>query len=317
MKGGKILKVAPLIHTRTYSCDFNSEFVVRPDCFLDSDIKWARKYILNATGGIEIAKGERWVIVDNGKYRLAGVVGVLKNICNKCALSDEEYSKSQSLFCDDEGRLVYAFIGVVIEKGISAGSAGKITYDYLWHKYLEYIFPIWKRTYQEVILKGFVEEEFERCDCSYSEKAEECGSQKLYESCPDLDYKRFETFLGENRLNGFSYCSNMCDYNLVKQSDFSIICTSRNVITRMKRNSPSVEELSATTSTVRQVDASVVKEHQDNITPKEEFPSVDDLITDIRTYIRDKYSDICSVKVRICNKLGILILIERGNKDGK
>ena len=311
MKGGKILKVAPLIHTRTYSCDFNSEFLVRPDCFLDSDIKWARKYILNATGGIEDAKGERWVIVDNGKYRLAGVVGLLKNICNKCTLSNEEYSKSESLFRDDEGRLVYAFIGVVIEKGISAG---KITYDYLWHKY---IFPIWNRTYQEVILKGFVEEEFERCDCSYSEKAEECGSQKLYESNPDLDYKRFETFLGKDRLNCFSYCSNMCDYKLVEQSDFSIICTSRNVITRMKRISPSVEELSATTSTVRQVDASVVKEHQDNITPKEEFPSVDDLVTDIRTYIRDKYSDIRSVKFKISNKLRILILIERGNKDGK
>ena len=314
MKGGKILKVAPLIHTRTYSCDFNSEFLVRPDCFLDSDIKWARKYILNATGGIDNAKGERWVIVDNGKYRLAGVVGLLKNICNKCTLSNEEYSKSESLFRDDEGRLVYAFIGVVIEKGISAG---KITYDYLWHKYLEYIFPIWNRTHQEVILKGFVEEEFERCDCSYSEKAEECGSQKLYESNPDLDYKRFETFLSKDRLNCFSYCSNMCDYKLVEQSDFSIICTSRNVITRMKRISPSVEELSATTSTVRQVDASVVKEHQDNITPKEEFPSVDDLVTDIRTYIRDNYSDIRSVKFKISNKLRILILIERGNKDGK
>ncbi len=267
MKGGENLKVAPLIHTRTYSCDFNSEFLVRPDCFLDSDIKWARKYILNATGEIDNIQGERWVIVDNGKYKFAGVVGFLKNICEKCTLSDEEYAKSETLFCDDKGRLVYAFIGVVIEKELNIG---KITYDYLWHKYLEYIFPIWKRTYQEVVLKGFVDEEFELCDCSYSEKPEDCGGKKLYESNPNLDYKRFETFLGENTSSGFSYCSNMRDYNLVKQSDFSIICTSRNIITRIKRISPPVEVLSTVTASKPQVkgDVPVVKENQESDTPK-------------------------------------------------
>lgn len=244
MKGGKILKVAPLIHTRTYSCDFNSEFMVRPDCFLDSDIKWARKYILNATGEIDNVQGERWVIVDNGKYKIAGVVGFLKNICEKCTLSEDEYTKSETLFCDEKGRLVYAFIGVVIEKN---RSYGKITCDYLWRKYLEYIFPIWKRTYQEVILRGFTDEQFESCDSGYYENAEECGGQKLYESNPSLDYKRFEYFLGSNTSDGFSYCSNICDYNLVKQSDFSIICTSRNVITRLKRISPQVVEIAPTT----------------------------------------------------------------------
>lgn len=263
MRGGKILKVAPLIHTRTYNCDFNSEFLVRPDCFLDSDIKWARKYILNATGEIDNIQGERWIIVDNGKYKLAGVVGFLKNICNRCTLSDDEYSKSKFLFCDDKGRLVYAFIGVVIEKNMGFG---KITYDYLWRKYLEYIFPIWKRTYQEVILKGFVEEEFEKCDCSYDEKPEECGGHKLYESNPNLDYRRFETFLGRTTSNGFSYCSNMCDYNLVKQSDFSVICTSRNVITRMKRILPSVGAVPQEVS--KKMDTPTVKENQENMPPK-------------------------------------------------
>ena len=139
---------------------------------------------------------------------------------------------------------MYAFIGVVIEKNMSYG---KITYDYLWRKYLEYIFPIWKRTYQEVILRGFTDEQFESCDSGYYENAEECGGQKLYESNPSLDYKRFEYFLGSNTSDGFSYCSNICDYNLVKQSDFSIICTSRNVITRLKRIPPQVVEIAPTT----------------------------------------------------------------------
>ena len=80
------MRVAPIIHTRTYSCDFNSEFMVRPDCFLDSDIKWARRNVLGATGAIDSIQGERWIIIDNGKYRIAGVVGFLKNICQKCVI---------------------------------------------------------------------------------------------------------------------------------------------------------------------------------------------------------------------------------------
>lgn len=243
MKGGKILKVAPLIHTRTYSCDFNSEFMVRPDFFLDSDIKWARKYILNATGAIDSMQGERWVIVDNGKYKFAGVVGFLKNICEKCSLSEEEYARSETMFCDDKGRLVYAFIGVVIDRNTSCG---KITYDYLWKKYLEFIFPIWKRTYQEVIMQGFSEEQFELCDTSFAECGEKIGNQIVYESNQSLDYKRFEHFLGNATADGFSYCSNICDYNLVRQCDFSVVCTSRNVITRLKRLAPQVMDYSST-----------------------------------------------------------------------
>ena len=72
------MKVAPIIHTRTFSCDFNSEFLVRPECFMDSDIKWARKNVLGATGEIDGLQGVRWLIADNGKYRMAGVVGFLK-----------------------------------------------------------------------------------------------------------------------------------------------------------------------------------------------------------------------------------------------
>jgi len=110
------LRVAPLIHTRTYNCDFNSEFLIRPDVFMDIDIKWARKIVLGATAAIDGLQGVRWVIADNGKYRIAGIVGVLKTICSKCKLSEELQQKSKELFCDDKGRLVYAFIGVVIDK---------------------------------------------------------------------------------------------------------------------------------------------------------------------------------------------------------
>ena len=106
MKGWGIVRIAPIIYTRTYRCDFNSEFMVRPDTFMDSDIKWVRKNVLDATGAIDGMRGERWLVIDNGTYRIAGLVGFLKDICEKCNLSNEESEKSKTLFYDDKGRLV-------------------------------------------------------------------------------------------------------------------------------------------------------------------------------------------------------------------
>lgn len=234
------MRIAPIIHTRTYSCDFNSEFMVRPDTFMDSDIKWARKNVLNATGAIDGMHGERWLVIDNGKYRIAGLVGFLKNICEKCKLTNEELDKSQNLFCDDKGRLVYAFIGVVIDKANSF-EIGKITYEYLWRKFLELIFPIWKRTYQEVLLKSFEEENFEKCNSSNVEAVENFGTPKLYEVNAVLDMQRFQYYLGNVAMSNFSFCSNLTEYNLVKQCEFTAISTSRNIIVRMNRIVPPVE----------------------------------------------------------------------------
>ena len=228
------MRIAPIIHTRTYSSDFNSEFMVRPDTFMDSDVKWARKKVLTATGAIDGMHGERWLVIDNGQYRIAGLVGFLKDICKKCDLSDEDLKKSQTLFFDDKGRLIYAFIGVVIDKANSF-EMGEITREYLWGEFLNLILPIWKRTYQEVILKEFEEKSFERCNNLTIDTAEELGGQKLYEVNAVLDMKRFQYYLGSITMNNFSFCSNLTEYNLVKQSDFTAISTSQNIIVRMKR----------------------------------------------------------------------------------
>lgn len=227
------MKVAPIIHTRTYSCDFNSEFMVRPESFLGSDIKWARKNVLGATGSIDGLKGERWLIADNGKYRMAGIVGFLRDICAKCNLSEEDAKKSEELFCDDKGRLVYAFIGVVIDTSHSE-SYGKITYDYLWNIYLETIYPIWKRTYQEVITRKFEDVEFENNVSKPSIESCKIGGQEFYETNSAIDHELFEYYLCSKRRKPFSFCTNIADYHMVKQCDFSVITTSQNIITRLE-----------------------------------------------------------------------------------
>lgn len=245
------MRVAPIIHTRTYGCDFNSEFLVRPDRFFDSDIKWARKNVLGATSSIDSLQGERWLIIDNGKYRIAGVVGFLKSICAKCNLSEEHTKKSEELFWDDKGRLVYAFIGVAIDT-LNSERYGKITYDYLWNIYLDMMYPIWKRTYQEVITRKFENIEFDANVNNPSIESCKIGVQEFYETNPTVDYELFEYYLCHKRNNNFSFCTNIVDFNVVKQCEFSIITTSQNIITRIKRNNVVTPNFTASEQTVVQ-----------------------------------------------------------------
>lgn len=228
------MKIAPIIHTRTFSCDFNSEFLVRPDRFMDSDIKWARKNVLGATGEIDNLKGFRWVVVDNEKYRLAGVVGFLEAICSELSLSESDKLKSEALFCDNKGRLIYAFIGIVVDKHAN-NEYGTITLEYLWNIYIDKIYPVWKRSYQEVILERFVEVEAKSYVKTNQRKPYEISSRKFFEANSSMDYELFLYYLCNKYEQGFSFCSNILDFNVVKESDFSIITTSQNIITRISR----------------------------------------------------------------------------------
>lgn len=238
------MRVAPIIHTRTHSCDFNSEFRVRPDIFFDSDIKWARNIVLEATSSIDSLQGERWIIADNGKYRMAGIVGFLKNICSKCDLSNEQKAASEELFCDDMGRLVYAFIGVVIDAS-DAESNACLTYNYLWNTFVNLIQPVWKRTYQEVITTSFEPYKFDGIVDKPAFESSRVGPKEMYEANPIMDYKLFGYYLCNKSINNFTFCTNITDINIVKECRFKIVTTSLNVITRLKRTS-----IPATTSTI-------------------------------------------------------------------
>lgn len=234
------MKVAPIIHTRTFYCDFNSEFLVRPENFMDSDIKWARKNVLGATGEIDSLQGVRWLIVDNEKYRMAGVIGFLKDIFLRCHLSEEEKLNSERLFCDNKGRLVYAFIGIVIDKHFN-DEYGSLTIDYLWKIYLEKICPIWDRKYQEVVLEEFTNINMELLANKITREPVVVGSKLFYEANLAMDYELFLELMCNKDKKEFSFCSNILDFNLVKKSEFSIITTSQNIITRILRENSIVQ----------------------------------------------------------------------------
>lgn len=227
--------VAPLIHTRTFSNDFEPRIKVVPKSFLDSDINWARKSILEATKSIDNLEGERWVIIDNDKYRVAGVVGFLKNIYQKCK-NNNDIAETSELLQDDKGRLVYAFIGVVIDKNNSI-EFSPLTYEYLWKQYVDILLPIWKRTYQEQIKSDYIDYRGSvNVNSITIPNKEQIGLKEIYESNFETDYCIFTKLLCDKKINNFSFCSNVSDISVVKDCSFSILTTSQNNITRLKRS---------------------------------------------------------------------------------
>ena len=230
------MKVAPIIHTRTFSRDFNSKFLVKPSIFFDSDIEWTRKNVQGANEQIDTLQGFRWLVVDNEKYRIAGVVGFLQNIYSEIenSLSENDKLKSKELFCDEKNRLVYAFIGVVIDK-CNNNNYGTISLDYLWNVYFNKVYPIWKGTSENTIFENFENIEVKLTDTTITEKAINVGSKEFFESNAKIDYELFSYFLCNEQKKNFSFCSNLSSFNVVKRSEFSVITTSKNIITRIKR----------------------------------------------------------------------------------
>ena len=225
------MKAAVLIHTRTLHCDFSSDFLVRPEMFSGEDIQWARKYVLQATGRIDELQGLRWLVVDNGKYRLVGVVGFLEDIAKSCkTLTNDEREKSHALTVDEKGRRVYAFIGMVI---YGEDRRCVVSTEKLWKEYVRYISPVWKRSYLETIFT-----ELENVDSLNTVGAvdlsgsKQWGERFLYESNRIGDQKLFASFAGSPDSN-FSFCSNLKGVADIKKTAFTIVSASSNDITRL------------------------------------------------------------------------------------
>ena len=78
LRGNEVIKMdilaAPIIHARNVKHDFPSRLLVIPDDFLDSDIQWARSYILDSTACMELSGQEgRRVVFCNNKVVVTGI----------------------------------------------------------------------------------------------------------------------------------------------------------------------------------------------------------------------------------------------------
>ena len=234
------MKISPIIHTRLYNCDYN--LVVKPADISANDLDWIKKHIFYSNKSMDFLDGERWVVLDNGDYRIAGLVGFLKDISNHCDLSLDEKEKSEKLFRDSKDRSIYGFIGIVIKDLTDEDKSIIPTYDYLWKMFVENISPIFDSPMPKSIEKEFGFAEYNVNSILSSDKYFDIPKEHkvffekkiVYTSTPKSDYELFKHVL---TLDGkdFSFCSNISRIGDISDSIFSIITTSQSCYSELER----------------------------------------------------------------------------------
>ena len=133
------MKIAPLIHSRTGQCDYNSKFAVRPNDF--SEIQWARSKILSATRNISRFNVIRRIVAAKNGVCIAGIVCTMKCFVNNC-LTGADKDAAQS-YIDVHGRLYGVFLGYAF-KG-NANEIPDVNYSDLWQWFKKYLVPEWEK----------------------------------------------------------------------------------------------------------------------------------------------------------------------------
>lgn len=224
---------APIIHTRTFNNDFLSGFLVRPDYFTSEDIDWARRLIRASTADIDLMKGERYVVLDNGKIRVAGIVTLTSELANMTNRAIEN-----RFFFDKQGRNIYAFIGICTKSPLQSSLI--LTYNDFADIFEKYVIPVFDDKVVETQLVH---------DCVSVEKNGLIDKPKdngitlnqctIYESTYESDKKWFNYYLCCKKQS-FSFCSNVSKYQTIKESIFDFITTTPNNIKRLKINMPDI-----------------------------------------------------------------------------
>ena len=199
------MQVAPLIHSRTYSCDFNPKFLFKPNDLSDTDIMSLREKILLTTTNIDTISGERWVVINiDEKHIVAGIVCYLKNLIAKC--NDIDKNEAEQYLTDEKGRSLYAFIGICI-KDKKNNYTVDISYDYLWNIFKNNIQSVWNSVEKQSNSVDYKEDNSlieEKIDLP-SNKKTIINETSLHLMNENNDSELFKEYLAENK----SFCSNV------------------------------------------------------------------------------------------------------------
>lgn len=229
------MKIAPIVHTRTFSHDFISGFLARPDYFTSDDIAWARENIQASTYDIDSLQGERYVVIDNGKIRIAGIVILNVDLARKA----NKIEIPKKYFYDDKGRTIYAFIGICIQE---PESINNLDYNSFAEIFKKYVIPVFdEKAVQTQQVHAEMEAKSTTLSAKPADKGIQIGSSTVYESNPVLDKEHFLYFLNTKDTN-FTFCSNIYDYKMVQSGTFNYLTTNPNNIERLKMDMSKITE---------------------------------------------------------------------------
>lgn len=216
------MEIAPLIHSRTFYCDFSQNFAVRPN---DLNVQWAMNKILPAMRDVDILNGVRCMFATDGKLCIAGVACNFRYFVDNY-LSADERTEAANYLHDERGREVKIFLGYAFKgSGVPDVSDSK-----LWQMFKQTLAPKWNNQTVETVIASY-----ESCG------TKSVGGKKspvatingiaLYETDGRGDKSLFEQCLAERK----NFCSNVDAIKIAESGEFDVIAATRTVINRLQQ----------------------------------------------------------------------------------
>lgn len=229
------MKIAPLIHSRTGECDYNSKFAVRPTNFSSDSISWARSKILAATRNIDRLNGIRRLVAAKDGVCIAGIVCTMKYFVNNC-LSDSQQDDAKP-YADVQGRLYGVFLGYAFKS--NGNEIPIVTKTDLWQWFEKYLVPEWnKKSARTVEVDYFDWDNIAPAHADETSPTDRYFDVRLYDAANFDDEKLFREYLSEalTSTNEIAFCSNVDKIQPVEDGIYTAVTTSAKNIAALKNH---------------------------------------------------------------------------------
>lgn len=148
-----MIKISPLIRSKTLNAPYPKDFVVYPRNFCSDDINWALDLVTEAMRDVR-EKGIRLLVASRGDKKIAGIACWMQTFATQC-LRDEENTEAQKHIKDNRNRNFDVFLGYAFKT--SGSELPDVTPSDIWQMLKETLIPKWELSYIDPIAADYCE----------------------------------------------------------------------------------------------------------------------------------------------------------------
>lgn len=209
------MEIAPLIHSRTFYCDFSQNFAARPN---DLNVHWAMNKILPAMRDVDILNGVRRMFATDGKTCIAGVACNFRYFVENY-LSADERAEAANYLHDERGRELKIFLGYVFKDS----GVPDVSESMLWQMFKQTVAKVWNNNPSDTVIVPYE-------SCGVKSVAKRTLDKKFYPSNERDDIELFEQCIAARK----DFCSNVDAVKIFEDGKYEVITAAQSVINRIQ-----------------------------------------------------------------------------------